>query len=128
MRLREAKEKVSKGYHGFEFNCSKEITLEQDLARRDLSMNAMAMDRNQVIFDPYHGQKAIRDKLIEHVSPAFAEDPVRILRVARFAARYADLGFKVSNSTLDLMRTMVEKGEVDALGCGKGVAGDENRS
>lgn len=104
--------KVGLGYHGFE--CETEgVTLEEDLARRDFTMNAMVQDpETGEIIDPYNGQQDIHDCRIRHVSDAFAEDPVRILRAARFAARY---GFDIANETMELMRNMVANGEVDAL-------------
>ena len=88
---------------------------KQDLLRRDLTINAMAEDDSGNLTDPFNGQRDLEDRLLRHVSPAFSEDPVRILRVARFAARYAHLGFKVANETQDLMKKMVACGEVDAL-------------
>lgn len=108
--------KVGPGYKGFTFDTSMQVTLEEDLARRDLTINAMALDLDtQTIIDPYAGQQDLAARRLRHVSPAFAEDPVRILRVARFYARYAGLGFAVDTDTLQLMRTMVAQGEVDAL-------------
>jgi len=89
--------------------------LEEDLLRRDLTINAIAEDENGQLIDPYHGLDDIKDRILRHVSPAFAEDPVRILRVARFAARFANLGFRVAPETNQLMRDMVNSGEVDAL-------------
>lgn len=103
------------GYKGFEIYASPEVTLEEDLIRRDLTINAIAQDSDGNIIDPYHGQQDLQLKLLRHVSPAFNEDPVRILRVARFAARYAHLGFNVADETLLLMREMVSSGEADAL-------------
>ncbi len=108
--------KVGPGYKGFTFDTSTQVTLEEDLARRDLTINAMALDLdNNTIVDPYGGQADLAARRLHHVSPAFAEDPVRILRVARFFARYGDLGFVVDADTLQLMQSMVDKGEVDAL-------------
>ena len=89
------------------------VTLEQDLARRDLSINAMAQDADGQVIDPYGGQQDLAAKVLRHVSPAFADDPVRILRLARFAARFAD--FRVAPETSTLMRHMVAGGEIDAL-------------
>lgn len=103
------------GYKGFEVYASPEVTLEEDLFRRDLTINAMAQDTNGNIIDPYNGRADLEKKLLRHVSPAFSEDPVRILRVARFAARYAHLGFKVAAETNTLMQHMVDNGETDAL-------------
>lgn len=113
--LARTERKTAPGYHGFTLHASPEVTLEEDLLRRDLTVNALAEDHDGSIIDYYGGQQDIENRLLRHVSPAFAEDPVRILRVARFAARYAYLGFKVAPETHQLMRTMVESGEVDAL-------------
>src|SRR6266571_2782743 len=99
--------KVSPGYRGFTTQFSADVTLEDDLKRRDLTINAMAQTNSGEIIDPYGGQQDIKNKLLRHVSPAFAEDPVRILRVARFAARYANLGFQVAHETLLLLQSMV---------------------
>ncbi len=107
--------KVGLGYRGFVTEFSPDVTLAQDLLRRDLTINAMAQSEDGAIVDPYGGQNDLRGRVLRHVSPAFSEDPVRILRVARFLARYAPLGFHVANETVDLMRTMVTSGEVDAL-------------
>jgi len=103
------------GYKGFEVYASPDVTLEDDLIRRDLTINAIAQDEAGNIIDPCNGQADLKLKLLRHVSPAFSEDPVRILRVARFAARYAHLGFKVADETNTLMQKMVADGEVDAL-------------
>lgn len=105
--------KVGPGYQGFDVDSSPSVTLTDDLSRRDLTMNAIARSSEGAIFDPFNGQADLRDKVFRHVSPAFAEDPVRILRVARFAARYPD--FIVAPETIELMRSMVQNGEVDAL-------------
>lgn len=113
--LARTERKTGKGYGGFSFYCGDEVTLEDDLIRRDLTINAMAEDDNGKIIDPYNGQRDLADKLLRHVSPAFAEDPVRILRIARFAARYHALGFRVADETIALMQTMVANGEVDHL-------------
>lgn len=113
--LARTERKTGKGYGGFSFYCGDEVTLEDDLIRRDLTINAMAEDNNGQIIDPYNGQQDLANKLLRHVSPAFAEDPVRILRIARFAARYHTLGFRVANETVVLMQTMVANGEVDHL-------------
>ena len=107
--------KVAPGYRGFVTDFSPAVTLEQDLQRRDLTINAMARDGAGRIIDPCSGQADLRARVLRHVSPAFVEDPVRILRVARFAARFAGLGFTVAPETLALMRGMVAAGEVDAL-------------
>jgi len=103
------------GYKGFEIHASPNVTLEEDLIRRDLTINAIAQDEDGNITDPYNGLADLKLKLLRHVSPAFNEDPVRILRVARFAARYAHLGFKVADETLQLMKEMVLNGDVNAL-------------
>jgi tRNA nucleotidyltransferase (CCA-adding enzyme) len=107
--------KVAPGYLGFTTEFSPEVSLEDDLKRRDLTINAMAQDANGNIVDPYGGQRDLEARVLRHVSEAFAEDPVRILRVARFAARYASLGFRVADETLELMRRMVADGEAGAL-------------
>jgi tRNA nucleotidyltransferase (CCA-adding enzyme) len=107
--------KVAPGYRGFTTQSSPEVTLEDDLRRRDLTINAMAEDEHGQIIDPYGGQADLAARLLRHVSEAFIEDPVRILRVARFAARYAGLGFRVADETLELMRRMTAAGEVNAL-------------
>jgi len=111
--LARTERKTAPGYHGFVFHTSPEVTLEEDLVRRDLTINAMARAEDGSIVDPYGGREDLRDRIFRHVSSAFAEDPVRILRLARFAARFPD--FRVHASTLDLMRRMVASGEVDAL-------------
>ncbi len=113
--LARTERKTGPGYTGFDFHADPAVTLEQDLARRDLTINAMAMDNNGDIIDPYGGRADLQNGLLKHVSAAFVEDPVRILRIARFAARFARYGFKVAHATNALMRTMVDNGEVDAL-------------
>jgi tRNA nucleotidyltransferase (CCA-adding enzyme) len=107
--------KVAPGYRGFTTEFSPDVTLEDDLRRRDLTVNAMAEDATGAVIDPHGGQRDLEARLLRHVSEAFAEDPVRILRVARFAARYAPLGFRVADETLALMRQMVADGEANAL-------------
>ena len=107
--------KVAPGYRGFAVEFGPEVTLEEDLARRDLTINAMAQASDGSLIDPYGGQRDLKARMLRHVSPAFIEDPVRILRVARFAARLAKLGFAIAPETLALMRSMVERGEADAL-------------
>jgi tRNA nucleotidyltransferase (CCA-adding enzyme) len=107
--------KVAPGYRGFTTQFSPEVTLEEDLKRRDLTINAMAESTAGRIIDPYGGRRDLEGRLLRHVSEAFIEDPVRILRVARFAARYAELGFRVADETLELMTRMTASGEVDAL-------------
>lgn len=113
--LARTEKKVGKGYHGFVFHTEPTVSLEEDLIRRDLTINAMARDENGQLFDPYGGVKDLEARVLRHVSEAFAEDPVRILRIARFAARFTPLGFTVATETLLLMREMVNAGEVDAL-------------
>lgn len=113
--LARTERKTGPGYTGFEFYAAKDISLEDDLVRRDLTINAIAKDEQGNIVDPYNGQQDLRNKILRHVSPAFAEDPVRILRIARFAARYAHLGFTIAEETNQLMRDMVANGEVDHL-------------
>jgi tRNA nucleotidyltransferase (CCA-adding enzyme) len=107
--------KVAPGYRGFTTQFSPDVTLEEDLKRRDLTINALAETPSGEIVDPYGGQRDLQAKVLRHVSEAFVEDPVRILRLARFAARFAQLGFTVAEETLTLMRQMVSSGEVDAL-------------
>jgi tRNA nucleotidyltransferase (CCA-adding enzyme) len=107
--------KVSPGYRGFAVEFGPQVTLEQDLARRDLTINAIAQSEDGTLLDPYGGRRDLEARLLRHVSPAFAEDPVRILRVARFAARFAPLGFRVAPETNELMQSMVGRGEVEAL-------------
>jgi tRNA nucleotidyltransferase (CCA-adding enzyme) len=126
--LARTERKTAKGYHGFSFYTDADVTLEMDLVRRDLTINSIAVQavntwatnqfslenkQHYELIDPYHGQRDIADKVLRHVSLAFAEDPVRILRLARFAARFA--GFSVATETMALMRRMVAAGEVDAL-------------
>lgn len=113
--LARTERKTGRGYHGFEFMSAPGVTLEEDLRRRDLTVNALAEDADGRLIDPYGGKKDLDARLLRHVSPAFAEDPVRVLRVARFAARFAPLGFKVAPETLALMRGMGKDGEVDHL-------------
>lgn len=113
--LARTERKSGRGYGGFIFHASPEVTLEEDLIRRDLTINAMAEDEHGQLTDPYHGQDDLKNRLLRHVSPAFAEDPLRVLRVARFAARYADLGFTVAAPTLELMRQLSASGELQAL-------------
>lgn len=113
--LARTERKTAAGYKGFEVHASPDVTLEDDLVRRDLTINAIAKDESGELVDPYHGVEDIKDKVLRHVSPAFTEDPVRILRVARFLARYAHLGFTIADETMELMKTMVSAGEVDAL-------------
>jgi len=107
--------KVGVGYSGFEFDTSKTVTLEQDLYRRDLTINAIAKNLEGELIDPYGGLEDIKTKTIRHVSDAFSEDPVRLLRVARFSSRFHKLGFSIAPETRKLMKKMVVSGEVDAL-------------
>ncbi|MBF8703796.1 MULTISPECIES: multifunctional CCA addition/repair protein [Pseudomonas] len=113
--LARTERKSGRGYGGFTFHASPDVTLEEDLIRRDLTINAMAEDEMGTVYDPYHGQDDLDQRLLRHVSPAFAEDPLRVLRVARFAARYAPLGFRVADETLELMRQISASGELQAL-------------
>jgi tRNA nucleotidyltransferase (CCA-adding enzyme) len=111
--LARTERKSGHGYHGFTFHAAPDVTLKEDLARRDLTINAMAKGADGELIDPYCGQRDLQAKILRHVGPAFAEDPVRILRIARFAARFSD--FSVAPETLALMRGMVASGEVDHL-------------
>ena len=111
--LARTERKSGRGYHGFTFHTAPDVTLEEDLARRDLTINAMAKAPDGTLIDPFHGQRDLSANILRHVGPAFAEDPVRILRIARFAARFND--FTVAPETLMLMRDMVASGEVDHL-------------
>lgn len=113
--LARTERKTGHGYTQFTCHATPDVTLEEDLKRRDLTINAIAKTADGKLIDPYGGQKDLENKLLRHVSAAFVEDPVRILRIARFAARYAYLGFSIADETLFLMREMVEAGEVDAL-------------
>jgi len=113
--LARTERKTGRGYHGFAFQADRGVTLEQDLARRDLTINAIAEDTDGVLTDPFGGVRDIEARVLRHVSPAFVEDPVRILRVARFAARFAPLGFAVAPETMALMRQMMRAGEADHL-------------
>lgn len=110
--LARTERKTARGYAGFEFHASPDVTLEEDLARRDLTVNAMAKSASGELIDPFNGMQDLHAGVLRHVSPAFVEDPVRILRVARFAARFE---FTVAPDTLQLMQTMVGNGEADAL-------------
>ncbi|MBV1774784.1 multifunctional CCA addition/repair protein [Burkholderiaceae bacterium DAT-1] len=110
--LARTERKRGHGYHGFVFYAERDVSLEEDLARRDLTINAIAEDETGRLYDPYHGQRDLKAGVLRHVSPAFAEDPVRILRLARFAARF---GFSVATETMMLCKRMVAQGEVDHL-------------
>ncbi len=107
--------KNGNGYNGFICDFSPNVTLEQDLIRRDLTINAIAQDENSTLFDPYGGVQDLENRLLRHVSPAFSEDPLRVLRVARFAARFHSFGFTIAPETLKLMREMVQSGELKHL-------------
>ena len=113
--LARTEHKTGPGYKGFAINSSPEVTLEEDLLRRDLTINAIAMDETGSLIDPFGGQCDIEDRVLRHVSGAFVEDPLRVLRVARFAARFAHLGFRVASETRDLMRSICHSGELDHL-------------
>ena len=113
--LARTERKTAPGYTGFAFHADPDVTLEDDLLRRDLTINAMAETETGEVIDPYHGRDDLQQRILRHVSPAFVEDPVRILRVARFAARLAPFDFKVAEETRQLMKEMVNNGEVDAL-------------
>lgn len=113
--LARTERKMGPGYYGFTCDFSPQVSLEEDLARRDLTINAMAMDESGTLIDPYQGQKDLQNRLLRHVSPAFIEDPVRVLRVARFVARYHHLGFKLAEETRVLMYDMVRRGELAHL-------------
>ena len=113
--LARTERKTAAGYHGFSFNTSREVTLEEDLQRRDLTINAIARDKNGDLIDPWGGIDDLRNRVLRHVSPAFAEDPLRVLRVARFAAKLARFGFTIAPDTLQLMRKLTASGELQAL-------------
>jgi tRNA nucleotidyltransferase (CCA-adding enzyme) len=113
--LARTERKSGHGYKGFEFYTSTDVSLEEDLIRRDLTINAMAQDDEGQIIDPFGGQKDLKNKLLRHVSNAFTEDPLRVLRVARFAARYAHFGFTIAPETMDLMKSIVAEGEMKFL-------------
>ena len=110
--LARTERKNGHAYCGFNFYAAPDVTLEQDLLRRDLTINAMAEDANGTLYDPYGGRGDLEQRLLRHVSPAFAEDPLRVLRVARFAARYAGLGFRIADDTMALMRDISASGEL----------------
>lgn len=113
--LARTERKSGQGYTGFTCYAAPDVTLEQDLLRRDLTINAIAQDENGEFIDPYHGRADIEKRLLRHVSPAFKEDPLRVLRVARFAARYAHLSFQIAPETLALMSSMTANGELEHL-------------
>lgn len=113
--LARTERKISKGYAGFSFNTDPKITIQQDLARRDLTINAIAENEDGNIIDPFNGQQDIKNRILRHVSDAFIEDPVRVLRVARFAARFSHLGFRIAKETQQLIKKIGESGELEAL-------------
>ena len=113
--LARTERKSGHGYQGFTFHAAEDVSLEEDLVRRDLTINAMAEDPDGSLIDPYGGQRDLNDKLLRHVSDAFTEDPLRVLRVARFAARYHHLGFTIAPETLALMSSITASGELDYL-------------
>ena len=113
--LARTERKQGHGYHGFAVDFHPGVTLEEDLARRDLTINAMARDGEGRLIDPFDGKRDVRERILRHVSPAFSEDPLRVLRVARFAARFAPLGFRVHPDTADLMKAISESGELEHL-------------
>ena len=113
--LARTERKTASGYHGFAFNTSPDVTIEEDLSRRDLTINAMAQDEHGNIIDPFNGLQDLNDRLLRHVSDAFVEDPVRILRAARFAARFHHLGFTIAPATITRMQEIVAAGETDEL-------------
>ncbi|MDX1610357.1 MAG: multifunctional CCA tRNA nucleotidyl transferase/2'3'-cyclic phosphodiesterase/2'nucleotidase/phosphatase, partial [Halofilum sp. (in: g-proteobacteria)] len=113
--LARTERKSGRGHHGFDIDASPEVTLEQDLLRRDLTVNAMARDADGQLVDPHGGRRDLEARLLRHVSAAFAEDPLRVLRVARFAARFEAFGFRVADETLELMAAMAAGGELETL-------------
>jgi tRNA nucleotidyltransferase (CCA-adding enzyme) len=113
--LARTERKTAPGYTGFAFDTAATVTLEQDLERRDLTINAIALSADGTLVDPWGGRADLDARVLRHVSPAFREDPLRVLRVARFAARFANLGFTIAAATLDLMRDIVASGEMEAL-------------
>jgi tRNA nucleotidyltransferase (CCA-adding enzyme) len=113
--LARTERKTAPGYHGFSFHAGPEVTLEDDLARRDLTINAIAQASDGRLVDPYNGQADLHARVLRHVAPAFVEDPLRVLRVARFAARFAEFGFRVAPETMALMQSIVDAGEMAHL-------------
>ncbi|MFQ5609347.1 MAG: multifunctional CCA addition/repair protein [Woeseiaceae bacterium] len=113
--LARTERKTGAGYHGFAFNTSPDVTIEDDLSRRDLTINAIAMDAAGNVVDPHGGLRDIEDRILRHVSDAFVEDPVRVLRTCRFAARFHHLGFRIADETMQFMQRIVADREVDAL-------------
>ncbi len=113
--LARTERKTGVGYHGFSFHYDPKVTLEEDLLRRDLTINAMARSAEGKLIDPYGGRRDLERRVLRHVSPAFDEDPLRALRAARFAARFHELGFRIAKETSERMRAIAESGELDAL-------------
>lgn len=113
--LARTERKTAAGYHGFQFHTDPNVSLEEDVKRRDLTINALAEDNQGNLIDYVNGKSDIENRILRHVSPAFSEDPVRVLRIARFAARFSKMGFKVAPETMDLMQRMVDQGEVKSL-------------
>ena len=113
--LARSERKSGHGYHGFEFDSSPDVTLEDDLRRRDLTVNAMAESPDGGIIDPWGGRQDLEERVLRHVSPAFSEDPLRVLRAARFTARFTDLGFTLAGETLGLMAELSQSGELEHL-------------
>ena len=113
--LARTERKKGRGYHGFEIHTSPEVSLEEDLRRRDLTINAIAKSESNSLIDPYGGQQDLKDKVLRHVSEAFAEDPLRVLRVARFAAKFHHLGFTIASETQQLMRHIVSSREIHEI-------------
>ncbi|WP_119343903.1 multifunctional CCA tRNA nucleotidyl transferase/2'3'-cyclic phosphodiesterase/2'nucleotidase/phosphatase [Facilibium subflavum] len=113
--LARVEKKTAKGYQGFKFDTNPDITLYQDLKRRDLTINAMALDEDQKLYDPFQGKEDIKRKKLRHVSDAFAEDPLRVLRVARFKAKFHYLGFEIAKDTIRLMEKIIKAGELEHL-------------
>jgi tRNA nucleotidyltransferase (CCA-adding enzyme) len=113
--LARTEKKSGHGYHGFIFHTAEDVTLEEDLARRDLTINAMAEDDDGNIIDPYGGQEDLQNRILRHVSGAFIEDPVRLLRIARYASRFSKFGFTIAQETQELLKKIVSSGEIDEL-------------
>jgi tRNA nucleotidyltransferase (CCA-adding enzyme) len=113
--LARTERKTGSGYHGFRFHSDPDVSIEDDLRRRDLTINAMAVGEDGILTDPFGGAADLEARILRHVSDAFVEDPVRILRVAKFAARFSGLGFRIADETMDLMSRMVDSGEADTL-------------
>ena len=126
--LARTERKTGPGYRGFDAAFSPDITLEQDLERRDLTINAIAKEPDSgALVDPFNGQRDLSERWLRHVSPAFVEDPVRVLRIARFAARFAALGFRIAPETMALLREIAARGELECAGRRARLAGDATR-